>query len=591
MKFLTKFLYLLSDKECKNFYLLVLLTLIMSFFEMLGVLSIMPFILVLTNPSLTETNLILKQLYNFLINYGIDHNEFISYLGFFVFIFLVLSITLKALTIYLQLKFTLKSEYTIGSRLLEIYLQQPYTWHLDRNSSNLGKNILSELNNIINEGAVNLMFFITHVSIFFSISLLLLILEPRITIFSILLFSIFFLLLYTFFKNFLKKIGKDKADSNEKRFKSVQEAFSSIKELKINSLEKFFLKSFSLPAKIFSKYQIQSQLIGLMPRFILELFAFGGVILLILYLMVKNNSFNESLPVITLFVFSGYRLMPAMQQIYKSKAIIKYTEPALDLIYRDYKNFKHFENKSIKDSLTFKEIISLKNVNFNYPGSLNKILKFKNLNIAANSKVAFVGPTGSGKTTAIDLLLGLLKCDESTLEVDGQIIDETNIKLWHNCIGYVPQQVYLSDDTIEANIAFGVKDQDIDHELIEQVAKITNIDEFIKKNLAHQYKTMVGERGIKLSGGQRQRIALARALYRKPKVLILDEATSALDNHTEKYIMNSLDNLSKKITIIMVAHRLTTVRNCDNIYLFENGRIKAEGNYEKIIKLHNFFKN
>ena len=213
------------------------------------------------------------------------------------------------------------------------------------------------------------------------------------------------------------------------------------------------------------------------------------------------------------------------------------------------------------------------------------------MNIAANSKVAFVGPTGSGKTTALDLLLGLLKCDESTLEVDGQIIDETNIKLWHNCIGYVPQQVYLSDDTIEANIAFGVKDHDIDHELIEQVAKITNIDDFIKNNLAHQYKTMVGERGIKLSGGQRQRIALARALYRKPKVLILDEATSALDNHTEKHIMNSLDKLSKKITIIMVAHRLTTVRNCDNIYLFEDGCIKAEGNYEKIIKLHNFFKN
>ena len=261
-----------------------------------------------------------------------------------------------------------------------------------------------------------------------------------------------------------------------------------------------------------------------MPRFILELFAFGGIILLILFLLLKNDNFNESLPLITLFVFAGYRLMPAIQQIYRSKVMLRFTEPVLEQIYRDFKDLRNFENKSVKDSLDIKEFISLKNVNFNYPGSLKKILKFKNLNIAANSKVALVGPTGSGKTTTLDLLLGLLNCDKSTLEVDGQIIDEINIKLWQNSIGYVPQQVYLSDDTIEANIAFGINPKKIDHDMVEKVSKISKIHDFIMDSLPEKYQTTVG-------------VAVStKIMDETTKLIIWDIAGFEQENHYKPYL-------------------------------------------------------
>ena len=305
--------------------------------------------------------------------------------------------------------------------------------------------------------------------------------------------------------------------------------------------------------------------------------------------MIKDNNFMNALPIISLYALAGYKIMPAMQQIYNSITRIRFVSPSLDQIHQDYVNLDMKKNDLKENSLLMKNNIILKNVYFNYPNSKTKVLNFDNLRIDVNSKVALVGSTGSGKTTTVDLLLGLIENEKTSLEIDGKVINKHNLKAWQKLIGYVPQQIYLTDNTIEANIAYGVNSINIDQEAIEQAAKISNIHDFVTNELPQKYKTVVGERGVKLSGGQRQRIGLARALYHKPQLLILDEATSALDNFTEKAIMDSLKELDGKITIIMVAHRLSTVKDCDKIFVLDNGKIKASGTFNELVQTNDFF--
>jgi ABC-type multidrug transport system fused ATPase/permease subunit len=245
--------------------------------------------------------------------------------------------------------------------------------------------------------------------------------------------------------------------------------------------------------------------------------------------------------------------------------------------------------KKIVLPIPLEKSIELKDVHYSYPNSSIAALSGVNLSIPSRSIVGLVGATGSGKTTSVDLILGLLDPQKGNLFVDGQVIDSGNRREWQRCIGYVPQQIYLADDSISANIAFGVNRQEIVQQAVENAAKIANLHDFIIKDLPEGYNTTVGERGVRLSGGQRQRIGIARALYHNPSVLILDEATSALDNITERAVMDAVNNLGHNITIILIAHRLSTVRQCDQIYLLENGQIKASGTFEELSMQSNLF--
>jgi ABC-type multidrug transport system fused ATPase/permease subunit len=259
-------------------------------------------------------------------------------------------------------------------------------------------------------------------------------------------------------------------------------------------------------------------------------------------------------------------------------------------MYNDFKNFKITKYNKTQNSLALKNSISLNNIYFSYPNSSKTTLQDINLNISANTTVGIVGSTGSGKTTTIDIILGLLKPQKGTLKVDDLVIDQNNYRDWQKLIGYVPQDIYLSDETLAANIAFGVDNKDMSQQSVEHVAKIANLDDFVNNELPLKYQTVIGERGVRLSGGQRQRIGIARALYNNPKVLILDEATSSLDDITEKTIMEEVNKLSKNITIIMIAHRLSTVKKCDKIFILENGKLKNQGTFKKLINDSDLFK-
>jgi ABC-type multidrug transport system fused ATPase/permease subunit len=567
------------------------MVLIMAFFEMIGVVSILPFIAVLTNPELIETNNILIYIFNLSELFGVETNtEFLYFLGILVMIMLITSLLFKAFTIYFQLKFTSMCQYRIAKNLIKNYLNQPYSWILNRHSADIGKTILSEVGVVVSKGLKPMINLITQATITFALIIMLAIVNLKLAIIIGCAFSFFYFVIYKSVRSFLNKIGHERLKANEFKFKTVIEAFGAFKAIKIANLELTFVKKFSKYAKDFARYQASAQILGQLPRYALEAMAFGGILLVILFYLKQSGSFNEIIPIIALYAFAGYRLMPALQHIYSNITYIRTVGPSLDKMYNDFKNFKITKYNKTQNSLALKNSISLNNIYFSYPNSSKTTLQDINLNISANTTVGIVGSTGSGKTTTIDIILGLLKPQKGTLKVDDLVIDQNNYRDWQKLIGYVPQDIYLSDETLAANIAFGVDNKDMSQQSVEHVAKIANLDDFVNNELPLKYQTVIGERGVRLSGGQRQRIGIARALYNNPKVLILDEATSSLDDITEKTIMEEVNKLSKNITIIMIAHRLSTVKKCDKIFILENGKLKNQGTFKKLINDSDLFK-
>lgn len=584
MNKLKKIFFILSKQDRKKALLLLIMIVVMAILDMIGVASILPFMAVLTSPDLVETNTILNKMFTISKSFGIQNiNDFLFALGILVFILLVISLSFKALTSYVQVRFVRMREFSIEKRLMEGYLHQPYSWFLNRHSSDLGKSILSEVSTFVSGGLSPLMELIAKGLVAITLITLLVIADPKLAIIVGASLIGAYVIIFKFIRRYLNKIGKDRLKNNELRYLAVSEAFGAAKEVKVRGLEETYVKIFSKASKLFATTQAASQALALLPRFILEIIAFGGILLIILYIISETGSFNSALPILSLYVYAGYRLMPALQQVYISFTQLTFVGPAIDKLYEDIINLNPYKINNDKKTLTLNEKISLKNVSYFYPNTQRTALKDINLNIYAKSTVGFIGATGSGKTTIIDIILALLEPQEGSLEIDGNIVTDKNAKSWQRCIGYVPQNIYLSDDTIAANIAFGVDPNNIDQKIVESVAKIANLHDFVVNELPKKYQTIIGERGVRLSGGQRQRVAIARALYHDPKVLILDEATSALDNNTEHVVMEAVKNLSKDLTIILIAHRLNTVKNCDIIFKIDNGKILEQGSFDKLI--------
>ena len=589
-KIIKKLFSILTFGEKKRLVFLMLMTLVMALFNMIGVVSIVPFITVLTNSGLIETNYLLSILFEISFSFGIESKkEFLIFLGIIVFSLLVLSLIVKAVTIYYQLKFVKLCEYTICRRLVENYIHQPYAWFLNRHSADLGKSILSEVQLVINQGLKPLMDLITYTIVSITLLILLIFVDPIIALVVGSTLGLIYGLIYKFTKLFIQKIGKERLEANQLRFVTVNEIFASIKEIKLRMMEKNYIDRFSIPAKIYAKHQASSNIISQLPRYGLEALAFGGILLVILYMMVKVGNFYDILPIITLYAFAGYRLIPALQNIFIAITQLRFVGPAVHTLHKDLKSLNFLSSNNMIDSFSFKKNISLNSVLFKYINSSEPILKNINLDIPVGSTVGIVGTTGSGKTTVVDIITGLLEPNSGKLKVDEHEISKQNLKAWQLQLGYVPQQTSLIDESIAANISFGSRN--MDQKKIQHSAKIACLHDFIINNLPEKYDTVIGERGVRLSGGQRQRIGIARALYHNPKVLILDEATNALDNSTERDIMKAIYNLNEKekITIIIISHRLSTLQNCENIFFLQKGKIVAKGVYSELLKSNDDF--
>lgn len=567
------------------------MTVAMAFLDMLGVASIMPFMAVLANSEIVETNNLLYTVFKASSILGVETREqFLFALGILVFALLVIGLTFKALCTYMVSRFALVREYSIGRRLVEGYLQQPYSFFLNRHSSDFGKSILSEVKVVIDNGLMPLMSLMAQSSVAIALMALLLFTEPILAVLVGFTLIVSYCTIFIFTNDWLKSLGSRRAKANHERFTAVSEVFGAVKEVKVGGLEQIYIQRFAVPAKIYAHSQASAHVIAQLPRFLLEIIVFGGIIILTLYLMMRSGDFSTVLPIIALYAFAGYRLMPALQQIYISVTQLRFAAPAIDALHADLLSLKlTHDERSSEALIPINHDITLNRVLYTYPNARKPALNSISLNIPLGAKVGFVGVTGSGKTTLVDLILGILVPQDGSLSIDGQEITSVSRRQWQRSIGYVPQQIYLTDDSVAANIAFGVELKDINQKTVERVAKIANLHNFIINDLPHGYSTEIGERGTRLSGGQRQLIGIARALYHNPQLLILDEATSALDNITEEAVMDAVNNLGKRITIIMVAHRLTTLRNCDEIFLLECGKVIANGTFEELASQNKIF--
>jgi ATP-binding cassette, subfamily B, bacterial PglK len=590
MKNLKNIVFLLSFNERRKLIWLLIMMLMMAFMDTLGVASVFPFIAVLTNPAIIETNIFLNKIFQYSEIFGVENNEqFFLLLGILVFLIIVISLVVKVSTSYLQIRFTSMLEYSIGKRIMESYLNQPYSWFLSHNSNDLVKNILSEVNHIIEVAIYPMAELIAKGMV--AIALLALLFLTDIKLALLIGFSIggIYGSIYYFLRNFIAKIGEERLKNNHLRYRVVSQAFGSIKDVKIRGSEKANTNLFANSAYSYAQSMSLAHMTSQLPRYILEGIAFAGIMLLLLYMMTQKGSINNALPIVSLYVFAGYRLMPSMQQIYSSFTHLRYIGSSVDNLTNEIKNLKTYSLSQDKSILQLNKKITLNNIYYNYPDTSHSTLENINLSISAKSIIGFVGPSGSGKSTTIDIILGLLEPQKGTLEVDGKVITGDNLRSWQRSIGYVPQQIYLFDDTISANIAFGIDQKDINQDWVEKACQHANLKEFINE-LPKKYNTIIGEGGIRLSGGQRQRIGIARALYHNPRVLVLDEATSALDNETEQLVMNAVNNLGKDITIILIAHRLNTVENCDVIFKLEKGRVVFQGSFKELLNHEKKFK-
>lgn len=592
MHTLKKLLALLTLPERKRAGAVLGMILVMAFLDVLGVASILPFMAVLANPELVQTNTVLNAAFTASRHIGIHNtDQFLLALGVFVFVLLVTSLTFKAITTYAQIRFALMREYSIGKRLVEGFLHQPYSWFLNRHSADLGKAIFSEVGTVISNGMLPLMTIMAQSTVTLSLLILLLVVDPLLALSVGVVLGLAYAGIFGVMSGWLKRLGQARIQANKERFTVVTEAFGAAKEVKLGGLEQAYIARFAKPAEIFAKGQATAQVIALVPRFILEAIAFGGMLSIMLYLMAKSGGFAGALPIIALYAVAGYRLMPALQQIYAATTQLRFAGPSLDALHQDLNSLQAANAQD--DNMTplpLTQAIRIRQVSYRYPNAEQPALRKIDLSIPAHSTVGFVGATGSGKTTTVDVILGLLEPQEGTLSVDGHPITALNRRQWQRAIGYVPQNIYLADDSVAANIAFGVQAKNIDPQAVERAAKIVNLHEFVVDDLPQGYATAIGERGVRLSGGQRQRIGIARALYHNPQVLILDEATSALDSLTEQAVMEAVNNLGKYITIILIAHRLSTVRHCDQIYLLERGELKANGTFEELTKNNDRFR-
>ncbi len=587
---IVKLFRILSKKEKQKLALLVFALLFSSFIGVAGIASIMPFVSVLANPGVIKTNPILSWLYATL-GFG-DTNSFMLYLGLVLLGIFVFSNIFLTMTIWMELHFIRMVGYSMTRNLLVKYLSQPYSFYLMRNSAELSKNLFSEVQQVLGYLVKPLMEIITKGILALAILVFLIIVNPQLALAMGVLLGGTYALIFMFVKRKLTKNGLQRVSMNTRRFKLANEAFGGIKDIKLLGKEEIYIDRFSKPARLYEKSLAVAQILGKMPKYAMETVAFGGMLAIVLFLFATRNEISEILPLLALYAFAGYRLLPSLQDMFAGVTQIRSNLASLDIIYNDLKGVEGLKVPRRTDTsvLPFKQRIEIRRISFKYESAATFVLKNFNIDIQANSTVGVVGPTGCGKTTLIDIILGLLIPAEGCMAVDGTVIDDSNRHRWQNNCGYVPQQIFLADDTITRNIAYGVPDAQIDMDAVTRAAKTANIHDFVSREMTEGYDTIVGERGVRLSGGQRQRIGIARALYTDPSVIILDEATSALDGLTETAIMEAVNNLARKKTIIMIAHRLPTVRRCDVIHVMQKGKIVESGTYTSLKKRSSYFK-
>lgn len=565
-------LYLFNKTEKKRAISLIFLMIFSSLLEVLGIGMIMPFLSVLGDLDKIQSN----NFYTFASTFFKfkTNKEFIFFLAAISFTLILLSTVVRIITSIFKHKFVNLRRFSISNKLFKTFISKPYAFFLSRNSSDISKVILSEVDLVISQVVLPFFNLLMYSVLFLFLGIFLIITDPFLAVTVGVLFGGFYFLLYKIIKKRLKFSGERRLNANKQRFKAASESMAGIKEIKLRGREDFFIDSFKKPSFDFSYSNSISQIITDLPQYILELIVFGLILSVTLYyVLFKDDTIGNVLPILGLYAVSSIKIKPAVNGIYSALTKIKFGNPALKQILSDLNCDVNFENNEYNDEkLCFTKTIQLRSIFHKYEGSSVFSLNNVSIEIKKNTTIGVIGKSGAGKSTFVDVLLGLITQSSGQIKVDDLEIHPGNIKKWQNIIGYVPQFIYLFDDTILSNIAIGLKKSEIDMNKIHKVSNLAKVDDFVK-NLKDGYNTEIGERGIRLSGGQRQRLGIARALYHDPELLVFDEATSALDKETENEVMDSINNLLGIKTIIIVSHNLSSLHKCDKIYEFSQGSI------------------
>lgn len=558
-----------SEKKTQAITLLLLMVLGMLL-EMMGVGFVLPIMAIITDEELPTKYPIITNLLESLGNPS-RKSVMMGAVLLLVVVYCLKNLYLAILA-WIQTKFVYSTQADMANSLFMNYLYRPYTFHLQRNSAELINNLQIELNLFIAYVLSPGMLLIAETMVITGLVGLLLYFEP---IGSITVFSIFVLAagVYQWLsKQRITAWGKERQLQENLRMKHAQQGIGAIKDVKLYGKETYFLEQYAQRSEKSLKMTQHNVFLQNLTRLWLEILAIIGLSLLFISMLLQGKVVNEILPVLGLFAAVSFRLLPSMSRIISSVNHLRFGDAVIQLMQSEFSESEQNEGVTDTDTkLPFHHQIALEDVSYTYPSSNKSALIGINLIIQKGDMVGFVGETGAGKSTLIDVLIGILIPQKGDVKVDGVSV-LTSLRSWQNIIGYVPQAVYLSDDTLRKNIAFGLADDEIDEVSVERAIKAAQLEETVR-NMSEGLNTVLGERGVRLSGGQRQRIALARALYHDPDILVLDEATSALDNETEKNVMEAIETLHGKKTILIIAHRLSTVEKCDHLYRLESGML------------------
>jgi len=591
-----KELFKLLNKAQRNKLIrLQFLVILMSILEVISVLAIGPFMsLIGDQTQLSDPDSVYGQAFNLSGFSSVNH--FIILSGALSLTILIISALVSTFTIWRLYMYGSRVGADLSNRLFTLYLHKSWLYHSVSNSSELTNKIAQECQRITNGIIGPVMQMNAKLVLVVFMSTAIFIYNFTITLIGLIIFVVAYFFLFKIARLQLDKNGLSITNEQAKRFKLMGEGFGGIKDTLLLGRQSIFIKRFASASNKFARSQGNTQVLAQVPRYMLELLAYGSIISLILYLLITANSnLAQILPILSIYALAGFKLLPSLQHLYSSLSQIRGNlssfinlkfdlEESKELSFNDSADFKTLS----PNKMTFQKALELESISFSYPGIASKAIENINIKIPKNHIIGIIGQSGSGKSTLVDLMLGLIEPDAGKLTVDSIDIYE-NIRSWQNLLGYVPQNIFLADASIRENIAFGLPDELINNQKIQDAVRLSMLDDFIN-SLPDGINTIVGERGVQLSGGQCQRIGIARALYENSEVLLMDEATSSLDGITEQFIMESIKRLHGKKTIILVAHRLATVRNCDTIFLLQDGKLIDQGSYETLLESNDFFK-
>jgi ABC-type multidrug transport system fused ATPase/permease subunit len=575
-----KFYLLLNSHQRRDGLIQFLLMLVGMVFETLGIGLLVPVLTIIAENDIAVKYPSLVPVLNALGNPG--HERLVVYVMLLLVLTYVLKMIFLSFLAWKQSKYIYGLQAFFSQKLFTGYLYHPYTFHLQRNSSQLIRNVTS-LIAILTSSLTAFLVILTELFTFVGIFVFLVYVEPIGTLLVIGIFGITFWLFHRVTKKRLLSWGNSYQVHEEKRILHLQQGLGGAKDVKLLGREENFLKLYSHSNIESASAGQKKETLAALPRLWLELLMVSCMAILLISMVIQGRDFVKILPTLGIFTAAAFRMMPSINRMMQAFQNIRFAEPAVLNLKNEIEMIDAIDHpKTTGKALQDFETIRINNIFFRYPSVETYALNGVSLEIKRGTTIGIIGTSGAGKSTLVDVILGLLSPEKGAVELDGIDI-KTNIRSWQNHIGYVPQSIFLTDDTLRRNIAFALADEEIDEEAVNRAIASAQLKQFVAE-LPEGLETIVGERGVRLSGGQRQRIGIARALYHDPSVLVLDEATSSLDSFTESGVMDAVRELHGNKTLIIVAHRLTTVEQCDYIYRLGNGKVTDEGKTSEVLE-------